>query len=119
PGALDAQVTATGSVSFGYFDWPHEDDAPVTQEITYSNAGEEDTTLALRVDGSDDTGGELPAGVIELTATAVTVPAGGQASVQATVDPALITPATTLSGYVVASSGEEDVVRTGWGVVKE
>ncbi|USQ80673.1 S8 family serine peptidase [Ornithinimicrobium faecis] len=119
PAALDAQVTATGSVSFGYFDWPHEGDEPVTREITYTNTGDEDATLGLRADGSDATGGDLPAGVLELSTTEVTVPAGGQASIEATVDPELVTSGTTFSGYVVASAGEEDVVRTGWGVVKE
>ncbi|WP_256838141.1 S8 family serine peptidase [Ornithinimicrobium faecis] len=119
PASLDATVTASGSVSFGYFDWPHEGDAPVVREVTYTNTGDADVTLSLRAEGADQLGGELPADVIALSASEVTVPAGGQASVELTLDPQAVPVATTVSGYVIASTEEGDLARTGWGAVKE
>ncbi|MCK0110744.1 S8 family serine peptidase [Ornithinimicrobium sp. F0845] len=119
PAALDAEVIATGSVSFGYFDWPHEGDVPVTREITYTNDGAADVTLALRLEGDDGMGGGLPSGLTELSATQLVVPAGGTASVQVTLDPAVVPLASTLSGFVIASADGADVARTGWGVMKE
>ncbi|QDO87601.1 S8 family serine peptidase [Ornithinimicrobium ciconiae] len=119
PAALDAEVIATGSISFGYFDWPHEGDEPVTREITYTNDGDSELTLALRLEGDDGTGGGLPAGLTELSATEVLVPAGGTADVQVTLDPAIVPLATTLSGFVIASAEGTDLARTGWGVMKE
>lgn len=119
PAALDAPVVATGSISFGYFDWPHEGDAPVTREITYTNDGESDATLALRVEGSDGLGGTLPDGLTELSATELVVPAGGTASVEVTLDPAVIAMGATLSGFVIAAADGTDLARTAWGVMKE
>lgn len=119
PAALDSTVTATGSLSFGFFDWPHEGDAPVVRQVTYTNHGDADLTLTLRQEGVDDTGGPLPEGAVQLSSTQVTVPAGGQAEVEVTMDPALVPVASTLSGYVIAADGAEDLARTGWGVVKE
>ena len=118
PAALDAQVTATGAVSFGYFDWPHEGDAAVTRDIVYTNHGDSEVVLSLTVAGSDDSGTPVPEGLVALSADEVVVPAGGQASVQATVDPADLPVDTTMSGYVQASAGDS-VLRTGWGTVKE
>ncbi|WP_109471704.1 S8 family serine peptidase [Ornithinimicrobium cavernae] len=119
PAALDATVTATGAVSFGFFDWPHEGDTPVVREITYSNHGDTEVTLALRLEGSDQAGGALPEGVAHLSVTEVTVPAGGQSTVEVTLDPQRVALASTLSGYVIATAGDTDLARTGWGVVKE
>ncbi|WP_162801954.1 S8 family serine peptidase [Ornithinimicrobium murale] len=119
PAALDATVTATGSVSFGYFDWPHEGDEPAVREVTYTNTGDSDVTLDLRVEGGDDLGEPLPEGLTELSATELTVPAGETASVGVTLDPAVAPSGSTLSGFVIASVDGADVARTGWGTIKE
>ena len=33
-------VRATGSLDFGFYDWPHEGDVPVEKTITYTNDSE-------------------------------------------------------------------------------
>lgn len=119
PAALDATVVASGSLSFGYFDWPHEGDEPVVREVTYSNTGDEDVTISLRLEGSDDFGAPLPDGLTQLSATELVVPAGGAASLEVTLDPAAVQEGSTLSGFVIASADGADVARTGWGVLKE
>ncbi|NLG23270.1 MAG: S8 family serine peptidase, partial [Actinomycetales bacterium] len=119
PAALDAEVVATGSISFGYFDWPHEDDAPVTRTVTYTNDGASETTLTLRVEGGDDLGGTLPDGLTALSASEVVVPAGGTATVDVTLDSTVAPVGRTLSGFLIASADGTDVARTGWGLMKE
>ncbi len=75
-----------GSLSFGYFPYPHDADTPVTKTVTYSNHGSADVTLNLTTDVSGDTAGPAADGMVTLSAPTVTVPAGGTASVDVTVD---------------------------------
>ncbi|MFC0628504.1 S8 family peptidase [Kribbella deserti] len=83
-GRVDAdQATATnvsvdtGVLDFGFLQWPHDDQGPITKRLTYRNAGTTPVTLALKAE---------PAGPT-FSAGTLTVPAGGQAAVDVTVDP--------------------------------
>ncbi|WP_424868250.1 S8 family peptidase [Streptomyces sp. SAI-229] len=107
------------SLSFGVQQWPHTDDKPVTKALTYRNLGTTDVTLKLTSTATGPQGKAAPAGFFTLGATTVTVPAGGTASVDATVDTRL---GGTLDGaysaYVVATGGGQ-TVRTAAAVQRE
>ncbi|MEU9732365.1 S8 family peptidase [Streptomyces sp. NPDC048002] len=107
------------SLSFGVQQWPHTDDTPVTKELTYRNLGTEDVTLKLTSTATDPKGRPAPAGFFRLGTTTVTVPAGGRATVDATVNTKL---GGTLDGaysaYVTATGGGQ-TVRTAAAVDRE
>ncbi|MHB9859472.1 S8 family peptidase [Streptomyces sp. YIM S03343] len=107
------------SLSFGIQQWPHSDDTPVTKQLTYRNLGTKAVTLNLSATATDPKGNAAPAGFFKLSATKVTVPAGGKASVDATVNTKL---GGTLDGaysaYVTATGGGQSV-RTAAAVVRE
>ncbi|MBT2421585.1 S8 family serine peptidase [Streptomyces sp. ISL-22] len=107
------------SVSFGVQQWPHTDDKPVTKELTYRNLGTKDVTLTLSATATNPKGQAAPAGFFKLGATKVTVPAGGKASVDMTVNTKL---GGTLDGaysaYVTATGGGQSV-RTAAAVQRE
>ncbi|WP_437075293.1 S8 family peptidase [Streptomyces sp. enrichment culture] len=107
------------SVSFGTQQWPHTDDTPVTKQLTYRNLGTTDVTLNLAASAKNPQGQAAPAGFFKLGATTVTVPAGGKASVDVTVDTRLGgTVDGAYSAYVVATGGGQSV-RTAAAVNRE
>ncbi|MFG2936565.1 S8 family serine peptidase [Streptomyces sp. NPDC048282] len=107
------------SLSFGIQRWPHTDDTPVTKRLTYRNLGTKDVTLALAASVHAPDGGTAPAGFLKLSATSVTVPAGGTAFVEVRVDTRPGGSADgAYSGYVTASGGGQSV-RTAMGVQRE
>ncbi|MFF5007282.1 S8 family serine peptidase [Streptomyces phaeochromogenes] len=107
------------SVSFGVQQWPHTDDTPVTDKITYKNLGTTDVTLTLAVTGTDPKGQAAPAGFFTLGTKTLKVPAGGSASADLTVNTRL---GGTLDGaysaYVTATGGGQSV-RTAAAVQRE
>nr|WP_180686437.1 S8 family peptidase [Streptomyces gossypiisoli] len=107
------------SVSFGVQQWPHTDDTPVTKQLTYRNLGTTDVTLDLKVTATNPKGQAAPAGFFKLGATKVTVPAGGRASVDMTVNTKLGgTVDGAYSAYVTATGGGQSV-RTAAAVQRE
>ncbi|WP_089099157.1 S8 family peptidase [Streptomyces hyaluromycini] len=107
------------SVNFGVQQWPHTDDTPVTKQLTYRNTGTKDVTLSLAATATDPKGAAAPAGFFKLGATKVTVPAGGTAAVDVTVNTKL---GGTLDGaysaYVTATGGGQSI-RTAAAVTRE
>ncbi|PAZ11484.1 peptidase S8 [Streptomyces sp. SA15] len=107
------------SVSFGTQQWPHTDDKPVTKQLTYRNLGTKPVTLKLTSTATNPKGQAAPAGFFKLSATTVTVPANGRASVDMTVNTKL---GGTLDGaysaYVTATGGGQSV-RTAAAVQRE
>ncbi|MEU4088640.1 S8 family serine peptidase [Streptomyces aureus] len=110
PDAVDAKVTATGSVDLGFVGWPY-DDKPVTKTITYSNSSDTAVELTLAVEGAGE-------GVATLADTTLTVPAHGTASTTLTGD-GQKAPVGQTSGRVVASVDGTPVAHTAFGLVKE
>ncbi len=54
---LDQTVFGPGTTNLGVFDWPHQNQASVTKDLTYTNTGDAAVTLDLRlgdVVGQDD-----------------------------------------------------------------
>ncbi|HVD16811.1 MAG TPA: S8 family serine peptidase, partial [Actinomycetota bacterium] len=74
------------SLDFGYFRWPHTGDRPVTRRITWHNPHSRPITLSLALDLRDPAGKPAAPGVASLSASSVTLPAGGSASVAVRLD---------------------------------
>ncbi|WP_460666899.1 S8 family serine peptidase [Kribbella swartbergensis] len=117
-GIKQSVVTEPSGVSFGTAVWPHNDDTPVTKTLTYRNLGDRPVTLTLTATLSGPDGTPAPAGALELSATTVTVPAGGTASVQATSNTNHNGPDGGYSGRITATGGDT-TVETALGVNKE
>ncbi|MFD7655649.1 S8 family serine peptidase [Actinosynnema sp. NPDC059797] len=85
--AITAAVgSAPVSVTFPEQAWPHHDDTPVSRTVTYRNSGDQPVTFDLSVDLRGPGGRPAPAGLLTVTPTAVTVPAGGEATATVTAD---------------------------------
>ena len=117
-GITQTVVTDPSSVSFGTAIWPHDDDAPVTKTLTYRNLGDQPVTLDLAATLSGPGGQAAPADALQLSATTVTVPAGGTAAVQATSNTNHSGPDGAYSGRIIATDDDTTVV-TAIGVNKE
>ncbi|MFE4379527.1 S8 family serine peptidase [Streptomyces cyaneofuscatus] len=107
--AIDQTLVAEPvSVTLGTQPWPHTDDTPVTERVTYRNNGTADVTVDLSLEAP--TGGDgqpAPAGFFTLGAQRITVPAGSAAAVDLTAD--------TRLGGTVDGSYSATVVATGGG----
>jgi subtilisin family serine protease len=110
--ALQGVYSTTAPVDFSYFRYPHDDAEPVTKTITYANETAAAVTLDIAVEVPN-----APAGMVLPSASQVTVPAGGTASVDLSVDVSVGDPA-LYGGYVTATGGDV-VVRTPVGFFKE
>ncbi|MBB4960068.1 S8 family serine peptidase [Micromonospora polyrhachis] len=113
--------TVTGnpvSISYGRPAWPHDDDEPVTRTVTYRNPGAEAITLQLGTQVTGPGGASAPAGMFQVSATQVTVPAGGQAEVTVTADTSVTSPDGQYTGRLLATAGST-VVNTPLAVDKE
>ncbi|MDP9791933.1 hypothetical protein J2S43_000445 [Catenuloplanes nepalensis] len=110
--AVTQTVSASpATLSYGRQQWPHQDDAPLAQTLTYRNWGASGLDLELSVS-------DVPAGLITLSATTVSVPAGGTATVTVTVDTSAEMADRFYAGHVTATAGDL-VVRTPFGVDRE
>ncbi|OLF18016.1 hypothetical protein BU204_08560 [Actinophytocola xanthii] len=117
PAALaQTVVTQPASVNFGTATWPHEDDEPLYQELTYENLGETDLTLSLSTEATGPNG--TPADLFSLSTTRLTVPARGTASVTVTADTRLGGSDGVYSGAVMATTGQS-TTRTPLAVTRE
>ncbi|MEV0218029.1 S8 family serine peptidase [Streptomyces sp. NPDC050704] len=112
-------ISTPVSASFGVQQWPHTDDTPETKKVTYKNLGTTDVTLNLAVTATNPKGQAAPAGFFTLGAKTLTVPAGGEASADLTVNSRLGgTVDGAYSAYVTATGGGQ-TVRTAAAVQRE
>ncbi|MCD9879743.1 S8 family peptidase [Streptomyces guryensis] len=118
--ALPQSVVADpSSVSFPLQRYPHNDDTPATKKLTYRNLGKKAITLALSAKALGPNGKAAPTGFFALGADKVTVPAGGTASVDVTVN---TRPGGKLDGAysaAVTATGGGQTVRSMVGVERE
>jgi hypothetical protein len=84
--------------------WPHDDDAPVTRTVTYTNDGATSLTLALRVEGRGPNGMSLPADLVTFSPSTLTIAPGATATAQVTVDTRVDTPDGVYSGALIADT---------------
>ncbi|MER5934438.1 S8 family serine peptidase [Streptomyces sp. NPDC002054] len=74
------------SLAFAGQPWPHHDDTPETKKLSYRNLGGAPVTLDVAVTATGPDGKPAPAGFLTADAAKVTVPAGGTASVNLTLN---------------------------------
>ncbi|MFF3023731.1 S8 family serine peptidase [Gottfriedia sp. NPDC057948] len=118
PAAL-GNIRSTGSVSFGFFDWPHEEKTPVERNVTYYNDSDKDVILDLSISFTDANGQPAPNGLIKQSADKVTVPAKGNATVQLSVDVSKGTLGATYQGQLSARLDGKIVTHTAMNMTKE
>ncbi|WP_231868456.1 S8 family peptidase [Fictibacillus phosphorivorans] len=118
PAALNG-VYATGSIHFGFFDWPHDETEAIEKTITYHNDRDEAVTLDLGVNFKDASGNPAPAGLLKLSANKITVPAKGQASVKVSADVKLGLAGAQYNGYVTATEEGRNTAHTTLSLIKE
>ncbi|MGW0430948.1 S8 family serine peptidase [Micromonospora sp. NPDC003197] len=96
-------VPDTGSVNLGAQDWPHDDDVPVTRTVTYRNSGTAPVTLDLTATLTGPDGAPAPAAMIAVSPAQISVPAGGTAAVNVTVDTSVSAPDGQYTGRITAT----------------
>lgn len=102
--AITAPVTATpSSVGLGLALWPHEDDQPLSETVSYRNAGSAEVTLDLSVRATHTDGNPAPAELFTVSPSRVVVAPGASASVTVTANtrPASV-PIGHYAGWLVA-----------------
>jgi subtilisin family serine protease len=109
--ASAAVSTNHGSLSMGVAQWPHHDDQPITQKLTYRNTGASAVTLDLAVADVKP----AASGLFSVSPAKLTIPAGGTADAVVTADTRASVPDGVYGAAVVASDG----TRVAIGVDKE
>lgn len=113
-------VSDQTSVSFGVQQWPHADDKPGSQTVTYRNNGDTPVTLDLSIAATGPDGKAAPAGAFVLDTGRLTVPAGGTADAVLTSDTRVAGPDGAYTGSVVATATEGGQrALTSFGVIRE
>ena len=111
--AVTQQVLAQpGKLSFGTATWPHDDDEPVTRQLTYRNTAASPVTLQLTADLIGPDGQPAPAGALSLGAGSLTVPAGATATVAVVSNTRHAGPDGVYTGRVTASGPDGLAITT-------
>ncbi|MEV0950027.1 S8 family serine peptidase [Promicromonospora sp. NPDC050249] len=118
PAALELPVMASpASLSFGALEFPQQ--GRVTRTLTYENDTDAAVTLDLAVTATRQDGKPLPARAVRLSATTLTVPAQGTATVDVRVDTTVGAVERRYSGAVTATGPGGQEIRTPLGYYKE
>ncbi|MEE6262688.1 S8 family serine peptidase [Plantactinospora sonchi] len=112
-------VTDPPSVGFDRQLWPHGDDTPAVETVTYTNNGTAPRTLDLAVTATGPQGAPAPAGMFTVSPSTVTVPAGGTAEVTVTADTRVAGPDGHYTGRLVGSADGAAVVQTPFAIDRE
>jgi hypothetical protein len=110
-------IARRANVDFGYFRYPQTGAQPVTKQVPLLNLGDA-TTVDLRLELNAEDGSPAPADMATLTPAQLTLPAGGQANAQVTLDVRPGRPG-LYSGAVVATPAGGPPVRVPVGFFKE
>lgn len=103
-------LTATGKVELGTHPSPSDGAEPRSAPVTYTNSGDTDLSVRLALDVTDPSGAEPGEGAVTLSDETLTVPAGGTATVEVTLDPAH-SGAGQFSGHLrAAADGEVEAI---------
>lgn len=103
--ATNPRIVPKGNLNFGRLAHPH---SPVTKKITYTNRGDEATTLHLTMPVSFADGKPAAAGLFTLSTDTVVVPAGGSAEVSVTLDGRVLGTDGAYGGYNGLLSARDD-----------
>ncbi|GKQ37613.1 S8 family peptidase [Streptomyces sp. A012304] len=112
-------VAEPTSVAFARQPYPHPDDKPVTERITYRNLGGEPATFDLSVAAVGPDGKPAPTDMFTLDAQRLTVPANGTATVALTADTRHGGDVNGVYTAVVTARGPDQTVRTTAAVERE
>jgi subtilisin family serine protease len=125
-GRLDVQaaafstVRATGSLSFGFFKWPHDNAQSAQKTVTYTNDSDSAVTLDLQVDFKNTKGEAAPNGLLTVSESQITIPANGTKDVEVTLNPQLGDLGSRYEGQLTATDADgKQVAHTSMGMVKE
>jgi subtilisin family serine protease len=99
--AATQDVVASESIFVGHLPYPQT--APVTRPVGFVNAGAEPVTLDLSATIATAAGAAAPAGMIAVAPARLTVPAGGTATAEVTVDATVGEPVGLYQGRVRAT----------------
>ncbi|MBN3544985.1 S8 family serine peptidase [Fictibacillus barbaricus] len=120
PAAANSTVRATGSLSFGFFKWPHDNAQPVQKTVTYTNTSDSAVTLNLQADFKTADGKASPNGFLNVSDSQITVPANGTKNVTVTLDPKLGELGARYEGHLTATDADgKQAAHTSMGMVKE
>lgn len=103
--ATNPQIVPKGNLNFGRLAYPH---SAVTKKLTYTNRGDEATTLHLTMPVSFADGKPAAAGLFTLSTDKVVVPAGGSAEVSVTLDGRVLGTDGAYGGYNGLLSARDD-----------
>ncbi|WP_405765012.1 S8 family serine peptidase [Actinacidiphila glaucinigra] len=103
--ATNPRIVPKGNLNFGRLAYPQ---SAVTKKITYTNRGDEATTLHLTMPVSFADGKPAAAGLFTLSADKVVVPAGGSAEVSVTLDGSVLGTDGAHGGYNGLLSARDD-----------
>jgi hypothetical protein len=95
-------IARRANVDFGFFRYPQTGAQPVTKAVPLLNLGGAEVAVELRLELEDEDGDPAPAGMATLAPSRLTLPAGGEASAQVTLDVQAGEPG-RYSGAVVAT----------------
>lgn len=112
-------LRATGSLDFGFYAWPHDNDASKEKTITYTNDSDKAVTLDLSAKITDSNDADAPDGLFKLSTNKVTVPAKGSANVTVTLDPNAGANGSRYQGQISANVDGKTVVHTAVAMIKE
>ncbi|MFI5735070.1 S8 family serine peptidase [Kribbella sp. NPDC051587] len=110
--AVKSTVFATAS-AFQAVKWPYPSDGVTSRDVVYTNTGADPVRLQLSVDGQN-----VPAGLLTLSTSQVTVPAHGSAKVGVQAHLELATEELAYSAFLTATGPAGDL-RTPIGVSKQ
>lgn len=114
--AVEQTVVSEGALDLGRSDEPSTD--KVTRTLTYTATGSQDATLTVKASLHNAvTGAPAPDGAFTMPGT-LSVPSGGEASMDVTLDPARL-PHGSYSGTVTATDTSGRITRTAVGFVRE
>ncbi|WP_433260359.1 S8 family peptidase [Actinosynnema sp. CS-041913] len=112
-----AATAEPAALSFGMQQFPYRES--VRRTVTYHNDGSAPLHLDLKLDAMDNAGKPLPDGFLTVDSPAVTVPAGGSATVTVTMDPSVAVPIDTHLGGVLSATADGISLRTPMNVYLE
>ncbi|WP_217165873.1 S8 family serine peptidase [Streptomyces sp. AC512_CC834] len=87
-GAVNQEVLSAPAVQAGSYNWPQDTSDRTTVKVPFTNTGDRDVTLNLKVSGvHGNDGSDVHSGVIKLENRKVRVPAGTTVQVPLRIDP--------------------------------
>jgi subtilisin family serine protease len=109
-GAVNQKALSAPAVQAGSYNWPQDASDRTTVQVPFTNTGDSDLTLHLKVSGvHGNDGSDVTSGIIKPEENNVTVPAGATAQVPLQIDPtAHLKPAQygAVTGRLLATGGD-------------